>query len=156
METDNTRLVGEFLTSILSPGVIGAINVVGIIYEASNGTGVVKDSVAIEYAKSKGFAKSTWWYYVKKLRELGVLDKRWDNYVLPEPILKHYEKFKKIIESGDYCSARAEIKQLWEEANNPLSVAMVIVAINHLGLLDLLKDAKTEEAKVSVYAKAFR
>ena len=137
-----------------SSGAVGVVNVVGVIYEVSKGSGVVKDSEAIAYARQLGYSKSTWGYYVKKLREFGVLDKRWDNYVLPKKYLEQYERFLKILEANDYCEARDEIRKLWEEADNPYTVALVVVAINYLGLKDL--QPKENEMRLEVFAHAYK
>ena len=154
MDMDNTRELVKTVSLVLPSGALGVINTVAIIYLASDGTGIVKDSKAIELAKQMGYSKSTWGYYVKKLREFGVLDKRWDNYVLPKKYIEQFERFLKVVEIGDYCKARDEIRKLWEEADNPYTVALVVVAINYLGLKDL--GTKENEMRLEVFAHAYK
>ena len=153
MGVDISRVIAEAMSNLLPPGVIGAINTVYILYKASNGTGTVKDSEAVNYALQNGFTRNMWFYYLKKLRNMGIVDKRWDNYVIPENVLKHFKTFLEILEIKDYCKAREKLRELWEEADNPFSVALVVYASNYLMLMDMIKEKPPE--KVVLYAREF-
>ena len=158
MGVDISRTIAEAMSNLMPPGVIGAINTLYILYKASNGTGIVKDSDAVRLALQSGFTRTMWFYYMKKLRNMGVVDKRWDNYVIPEKVLRHFKTFLEVLETGDYCKARDKIKELWNEADNAFSVALVVYAVNYLMLMDIIRtdiaEGKQPE-KVILYAREY-
>ena len=132
--------------NLFPPGVVGEIKTVYILYKASNGTGIVKDSDAVRLALQSGLTRNMWFYYLKKLRNMGVVDKRWDNYVIPNNVLKNFKTFLEVLEMDDFCDAHEKIREMWNNASDPFSVALVMYAMNYLALKDVGDGKQTEKA----------